>query len=125
MRYLYYPGCTLSTKAKNLDTSARRSMATLGVELQELSHWNCCGTTFPLVSDNIMPLLAPARVLADASKEGSEVVTICAFCYHVLKRTSVVLKRDDDIRKKIGQLAAKTGRVSPSSAQHHGIHRKF
>ena len=101
MRYLYYPGCTLSTKAKNLDRSARRSMEVLGVELQELSHWNCCGTTFPLVTDNIMPLLAPARVLADASAEGNVLVTICAFCYHVLKRTSYLLQQEPDTRQKI------------------------
>jgi heterodisulfide reductase subunit B len=110
MKYLYYPGCTLSTKAKNLDRSARRSMKTLGVELQELSHWNCCGTTFPLVIDNVMSLLAPARVLADASAEGDRVVTICAFCYHVLKRTSSILQREEDTRKKIGLFLADEGR---------------
>ena len=36
MTYSYYPGCTLKTKAKELDKWARRSAQALGVELEEL-----------------------------------------------------------------------------------------
>jgi len=35
MKVSYYPGCTLKTKAKNLDQSAIASMAALGIELEE------------------------------------------------------------------------------------------
>lgn len=36
LTYSYYPGCTLRTKAKELDAYARASAAALGVELVEL-----------------------------------------------------------------------------------------
>ena len=42
MIYNYYPGCTLSTKAKQLDMAARRCAEVLGfplVELPEFTRW--------------------------------------------------------------------------------------
>ena len=43
MKYSYYPGCTLSTKAKALDAYARASASALGFELEEIEDWQCCG----------------------------------------------------------------------------------
>jgi len=48
MDYLYFPGCTLYTKAKNLDQTARDCSHLLGFELKEMKNWTCCGATFPL-----------------------------------------------------------------------------
>ena len=36
MKYSYYPGCTLKTKAKDLDLYAHKSAEALGVELVEV-----------------------------------------------------------------------------------------
>ena len=43
MKYTYYPGCTLRTKAKDLDAYARASAKALGFELEEVENWQCCG----------------------------------------------------------------------------------
>ena len=64
MDYLYFPGCTLYTKAKNFDQTARNCSRLLGFELKELTNWTCCGATFPLATDNIMALLPPSRILS-------------------------------------------------------------
>ncbi|MCX7856121.1 MAG: heterodisulfide reductase-related iron-sulfur binding cluster, partial [Anaerolineae bacterium] len=61
MKIPYYPGCTLSTKARGYDRSGRAVAAALGMELVELSDWQCCGATFPLATDNSMALIAPTR----------------------------------------------------------------
>jgi hypothetical protein len=50
MHSLYYPGCTLYTKAKNLDRTARNCSLLLGFELKELKNWVCCGAAFPLAT---------------------------------------------------------------------------
>ncbi len=92
----YYPGCTLSTTAKDFDTSARDSAVTMGFEISELKQWNCCGATFPLTPDNIMGLTAPAKVLVNAEKEGDTLTTLCSVCYNVLKRTNKALKDDKE-----------------------------
>ena len=53
MKYSYYPGCTLRTKAKDLDTYARASAKALGFELEEIEDWQCCGGVYPLGTDEI------------------------------------------------------------------------
>lgn len=62
----YFPGCTLSTKAKGFDVAGRASAQALGLELVELPQWNCCGATFPLATDNLLALVAPTRILLNA-----------------------------------------------------------
>ncbi|MBI5599712.1 MAG: CoB--CoM heterodisulfide reductase iron-sulfur subunit B family protein [Deltaproteobacteria bacterium] len=98
MKISYYPGCTLNTVAKGFDISARESALTLGVEMEELKDWNCCGASFPLTPDNMMGLAAPAKVLSNARKAGESVTTLCSVCYNVLKRTNRVLKDDKERR---------------------------
>jgi heterodisulfide reductase subunit B len=95
MRFSYYPGCTLKTKAKDLETSAVASMAALGVELQELPRWNCCGTVFSFAEDDLMHHLASVRNLIRVREQGqNKVVTLCSFCYNTLKRVNLLMKND-------------------------------
>jgi heterodisulfide reductase subunit B len=101
MDYLYFPGCTLYTKAKNLDVAARECASILGFELHELSNWTCCGATFPLATDNIMALLPPSRILATAMKEGGNLTTLCSVCFNVLRRTLHLIESDAEKREKI------------------------
>lgn len=101
MDYLYFPGCTLYTKAKNLDTAARESARIVGFELHELPNWTCCGAAFPLATDNIMALLPPSRILANAMKEGGKLTTLCSVCFNVLRRTLHLLESDPEKREKI------------------------
>ena len=91
----YYPGCTLKEKATNLDDSTRAAMEILGYELVEPEGWTCCGAEFPLTEDKIVGLAAPARILRQVELEGGDkVVTTCAFCFNVLKRTNEALLSD-------------------------------
>ncbi len=101
MRHLYFPGCTLSTKAKGFAPSGEASARALGIDLVELSQWNCCGATFPLATDNLLALVAPTRILLNAQKEGDHLVALCSICYHVLKRTNRLLREEADKREKI------------------------
>ncbi len=84
--YPYYPGCTLYSKAKNLDRSARLVASRLGIELKEMPSWNCCGAIYNTAVDDLAAQVGPLRNLAKASKEGEKLVTLCAACYNVLKR---------------------------------------
>ena len=97
----YYPGCTLSTKARNYDRSGRAVAAALGLELQELPEWQCCGATFPLMLDDSLALIAPTRVLYQAQQAGERVVTLCAICFNVLRRSQALLDRDPEMLERI------------------------
>ena len=101
MRIPYYPGCTLNTKGKGFDYSARVSARELGLELVELETWNCCGATFPLLVDNMLDLVGPARVLVSARQEGQRLAVACSTCYNVLKRTNKVIRENPDSREKL------------------------
>jgi heterodisulfide reductase subunit B len=98
----YFPGCTLKQKAAGFDRSAREVMAALGLELAEMASWNCCGATFPLSTENLLQLSGPARILSEARAECERLAVACATCYNVLKRTNLLLRRDEDRREKIG-----------------------
>ena len=101
MKIGYFPGCTLKTKAIGLDDSVKDTARVLGYELEEIPDWTCCGATFSLVQDNVMALAAPVRILANARKLGTKVVTVCAGCYNVLKRANYAVTHDREKLKKI------------------------
>ena len=61
MIFSYYPGCTLKTKAKDLDKYARKSAEALGVTLEEIPEWQCCGAVYPLAKDEIASKLSAVR----------------------------------------------------------------
>jgi heterodisulfide reductase subunit B len=101
MAYAYFPGCTLSTTAIGYDVSGRAVAEKLGFTLEELPDWQCCGATFPLATDNSMALIAPTRMLTQTQKAGGHTTTLCAICYHVLKRTEVFLARHPETLERI------------------------
>jgi heterodisulfide reductase subunit B len=97
----YFPGCTLSTKAKNYDRSGRAVAKALGLELEELPEWQCCGATFPLMLDDSMALIAPTRILYQAQQAGDRVATLCSICFNVLRRSQALLERDEEMLERI------------------------
>ena len=102
MKILYYPGCTLKTKAKILDSTIRAFSSILGVELEELPRWFCCGTNFNLTHDDFMDQIGSVRNLLMAQKEGAkELVAVCSICYNTLKRAEEKFREDEDFRNRI------------------------
>ncbi len=102
MKLSYYPGCTLKTKARNLESTTLASMAALGIELEELPRWNCCGTVYSLADDDLMHHLASFRNLIRVQEQGqTKVMTVCSFCYNTLKRVNMLVKQDPEKMKTI------------------------
>lgn len=101
MAVSYFPGCTLSTKAAGYDRSGRAVADALGMTFTELPEWQCCGATFPLATDNTMALIAPTRLLTQAQKSGGHVTTLCAICFHVLRRTQNYLNTKPEVLERI------------------------
>lgn len=95
MRLAYYPGCTLKTKARNLNEPAMASLEALGFELEEISRWNCCGAVYSLADDDLIHQVAPVRNLIRAREQGNnELVTLCSFCFNTLKRANLLMRND-------------------------------
>ena len=100
MKYSYYPGCTLKTKAVKLDAYARASAKALGFELEEIENWQCCGGVYPLGTDEIATKLSSVRALNEAKEKGQDLITVCSACHHVVKRVNDDMKNVEDIRTR-------------------------
>ncbi len=105
LTYSYFPGCTLKTKAKELDYYTRETAAALGVKLVEIDNWQCCGGVYPLGSDEVGNKLSSVRALNDAKEHGRDLVTVCSGCFHVLKRVNDDMKNVPDIRDRANRYA--------------------
>ena len=110
MKIPYFPGCALKTKATNYEMSAISSAKVLNLEMVELPRWNCCGTVYSLVDDNIMQNLAAVRDLIrvqEINEEGmmneetNRLITLCPCCYNTLKRTDMMISNDLEKLKTI------------------------
>lgn len=94
MTFSYFPGCTLKTRGKQLDIYGRKAFEALGLGLSELPDWQCCGAVYPMARDELATRLSSVRALAQARELGSELVTLCSACHHVIKRVNGDMKND-------------------------------
>ncbi|SHO42760.1 CoB--CoM heterodisulfide reductase iron-sulfur subunit B family protein [Desulfopila aestuarii] len=104
MKISYYPGCTLKTKAKNLDRAAIASLEALGVEVEEIDRWNCCGAVYSLTADDLIHMVGPVRNLIRAKEQGADkLVTLCSMCYNTLARANQLMREDTVKRDTINR----------------------
>jgi heterodisulfide reductase subunit B len=118
MKLHYYPGCTLKEKNKNFDESTYAAMKVFNYELVEPQNWTCCGAEFPLSEEKIAGLAAPTRILRQVEMEGGDkVVTTCAFCFNVLKRTNEALLSDPLKHKRMNTYLRDDIRIEPMTKE--------
>ncbi|MFO7915069.1 MAG: CoB--CoM heterodisulfide reductase iron-sulfur subunit B family protein [Candidatus Krumholzibacteriales bacterium] len=113
MKYTYYPGCSVTATANLYQESIDAIAPSLGLELEELEDWNCCGATAYMSVRELMSFAISARNLALAERFHRDMVTPCSACYLVLNKTNHYFEDYPDMRKKIGQ-ALEAGGLSYS-----------
>ncbi len=88
MKYGYYPGCSLSHSARPYDQSARAIAEPLGIELEEVHDWNCCGATEYMSVNRTAAYALVGRNLALASHQDGldQLVAPCSACYLNLRK---------------------------------------
>ena len=101
MKYSYYPGCTLKTKAKDLDLYARKCAEALGAELEEVDEWQCCGGVYTTAQDEIATKLSSVRALTCARDRGQALVTVCSACHNVIKRVNNDMAESEYVRTRV------------------------
>ncbi len=85
MKVSYYPGCSLHGTALEYEESTRTVCRMLGIELQELPDWNCCGASSAHSTNEALSIALPARNLAMAEEMGLDLVVPCAACFQRFK----------------------------------------
>lgn len=113
MKYGYYPGCSLHGTAVEYDHSARGVLAALGVELDEIDDWVCCGATAAHATSQLLALALPAISCAAAEKQGLDVLTCCSACYSRLKQTNHELRESPELLAQINAIIEEDYQVKP------------
>ncbi len=96
-KFAYYPGCSLEKMAASYHVSTLETARVLGVELEEIEDWNCCGATAYFHVDEILATTLCARNLAMAEEQGLNLVAPCSGCFKNMYFANESLKIDKDL----------------------------
>jgi heterodisulfide reductase subunit B len=101
MRYAYYPGCSAHSTARDMHESCLAVAKALGIELQEIKGWTCCGASAAHQTDRVLASALPAANLLLAKEMGLDMVVNCAACYNRSKTTNYEVTHSPAIKKKV------------------------
>jgi heterodisulfide reductase subunit B len=107
-KFLMFLGCAVPYRVSAYEISARKVLAKLGVELVEMSEFNCCGLPLDPVSHETMLVLA-AKNLALAEQTGLNILTLCPGCGGTLKKVNKILKADKALKEQINSHLKEVG----------------
>ena len=119
MKVSYFPGCTLKNKAKDLDLYAYRSAEALGVTLEEIEKWQCCGGVFTTAVDEVATKLSSVRALKEAADKGQPLVTVCSACHNVIKQTNFAMQTNEVFADKVNRYMAAEGGYAGETEVYH------
>ncbi len=108
----FYPGCTLSSSARPYRRSLEWVCQRLGIEMEELPGWTCCGATSAHALKRDLAYVLPARNLAIAQELGDDLIVACSACYSRLKITERALE-NPQTRERLAKVLGRSldGRV--------------
>jgi len=100
VRYLFFPGCSLESTAWDFDRSTRAVCKALGIDLEDIPDWVCCGSTPAHTSNGSLALALPTMNLQKAQAMGAPVMTACASCYSRLRTANYKIQHDPEARER-------------------------
>lgn len=100
----YYPGCALHGSSNDYEQSLLACLAALGVQLEEIKDWICCGATAAHSLNHKLSLALPARNLALAERDGyQQLFAPCPLCSMQLLRVKKAVG-DERVRKELSEM---------------------
>lgn len=99
-KYLIFLGCAIPYRVSAYEISTRKVMEKLGVKLEEMPEFNCCGLPIDPVNHEMMLLLA-ARNLCMAEEKNMNIMALCPGCAGTLNKVNIMLKNDKKLREEI------------------------
>ncbi len=120
----YYPGCALEGSGHAYNRSTKAVGKALGLKLEEVRNWNCCGAMEVKNIDPKIQTYLSSRVMSIAKNEMKHDVVMapCNGCYHNLKKAEYDLKNDPTSREVVGELSRKAGHAAYEAGGLETIH---
>jgi heterodisulfide reductase subunit B len=100
----YYPGCSLRHSAEEFDTTTRTVLKALGVEVQEVPDWTCCGASPAHMTDHLLAQALATRNLRQAALVADEFMAPCPACYQREKSAEIEVHADDHLREEVNSV---------------------
>jgi heterodisulfide reductase subunit B len=107
--YIYYPGCSAKSNAKHYEESILPVFKELGMPLEEMNDWNCCGATAYFSVDDGMGAAICGRNLSIAEKINKDIIAPCAGCFLTLKKSNKFLTGGSEKARQIHAALDKAG----------------
>jgi len=104
MKYAYYPGCSSEGSGAEYARASEAVLEALGVELEEIEDWVCCGATPAHATSHLLSIALPAISCAAAEKQSKDILTCCACCHSRLKQVNQQVKDDPKLRAEISEI---------------------
>jgi heterodisulfide reductase subunit B len=102
MKASYYPGCSLEGTAKSYDHSSRAVCKALGIDLEDIPDWSCCGSSPALkMNKDLSTALAAHNLALSETQSVEDVVIPCPFCFRRLLSAQAELAADPDLKARI------------------------
>ena len=105
MKVSYYPGCSLEVTANAYDLSTHRVCKDLGMELQEVPEWVCCGASPALKMSRLLSVSLSAQNLVLIASQGiQDTVAPCPFCYRRLRGAQAEIEADSALKAQVEEV---------------------
>jgi heterodisulfide reductase subunit B len=108
IKYLLFLGCAIPYRIPSYEISARKVLERLGVELEEMPEFNCCGLPIDSVDHDAMLVLA-ARNLCLAEQKGLDILTLCPGCAGNLRKVNKSLEEDRKLKEHVNSILKEIG----------------
>lgn len=117
MKYSFYPGCSQESGEEQFGKSSEAVCHALGIELEEIPDWTCCGASAGHFLNEELAHALPGRNLAIAEKSGNDVACVCAACYLRLRHTMHEVRQSSEFKEHLEELLG-----MPYEAKHEVRH---
>jgi heterodisulfide reductase subunit B len=101
LKVSYYPGCSLHATGKEYDLSVKAVSDAVGIELQEITDWSCCGASSAHMTNFKLSVALPARNIIAAQKDNLDMMVPCAACFNRFKSAQHHLEEDGALKAEI------------------------
>ncbi len=106
MKFALFHGCNIPARVEQYADATAAVCARLGIELVEMTAFNCCG--YPARNtDHRAYVLSAAKNLAVAEQSGLDMLVMCKCCYGSLKKAEYFLNQDPELTADINHILAR------------------
>ena len=103
-KYAYNPGCSLHSTGAEYDVSFRKVAEKLGIELEEVPGWVCCGTSPAHSASHLLSIALPIKNLSLVETMGKDVAVPCAACYSRFKFATYEMEHDKELAEDVKEI---------------------